>query len=208
MTAAVISHGSLEDLEFHRKVLQTCDLVICADGGAYHADRMGIEPQVIVGDFDSCDESFLQRFKNAEIIKYPSNKDKTDTELAVDYAAGKGHSHIILLGSTGSRLDHTLANIGLLKAMLDRGIWGEIINHKNRIFLIKDSIEVEGKGNFISLLPCSGDVTGITLRGFKYPLKDFTLRCGDSRCISNELLEEKGYIKISSGLLLVIIARD
>lgn len=208
MTAAIISHGEIEDLEFHKGIVEECDLVICADGGVIYAKKMGIAPDVIVGDFDSCDIEFVRSFEGAEIIKFPSEKDKTDTELAVDYAIERGQKHILLLGSTGSRLDHTLANIGLLKTMLDRGVKGEIVNEKNRAFIVEERAKLRAKGHYISLIPFAGDVSGITLRGFKYPLRDGTLRMGSSLGISNELVEEEGEIIVKKGFLLVVVARD
>ncbi|MBA1333796.1 MAG: thiamine pyrophosphokinase [Firmicutes bacterium] len=208
MAAVIISHGTIRDYEFHKGIIKQDDLVICADGGAAHARKMGIEPDVILGDFDSLRECDLDSFKEAEILTFPRNKDKTDTELAVDYAVAKGEKRIIMLGSTGTRLDHTLSNIFLLKTMLDKGVRGEIINENNRIFLISDTAKISGRGTIVSLVPLSTKVTGITLRGFKYPLENETIEIGSSRGVSNVLVEETGEISLSGGLLLVVEAKD
>jgi thiamine pyrophosphokinase len=208
MTTAIISHGRISDFKYHKDILEGCDYIICADGGAFYAKEMGIEPDIILGDFDSLDNRFLKAFGKAKVLRFPAEKDKTDTELAVDHAIDRGEQHILLLGATGSRLDHTMANISLLKLMLDKGVKGEIINENNRAILIKDWTTVKGKGTYVSLIPFGSRVTGVTLKGFKYPLNNEVLELGSSRGISNVLNNEVGEIKIKSGLLLVVLARD
>lgn len=208
MKAAVICHGSITDFEFHRSLLEDCDLIICADGGAFHAKKMNIVPHVIIGDFDSCTKEFAQSFAGARIIEYPPEKDDTDAQLAVEYALSKGAEYIMLLGATGTRIDHTVANLGLLLLIADRGAFGEIINEYNRVTIIKGRVLVKGRGSLFSLIPYGGDVKGVTLKGFKYPLNGFTLKLGSSRGVSNELLEDTGEISIAKGRLLVIRTRD
>lgn len=208
MAAVIISHGTILDYEFHKRVINRGDLIICADGGAVHARKMGIEPDVILGDFDSLGKSDLDSFKGSEVLTFPRDKDKTDTELAVDYAVAKGEKHIKMLGSTGTRLDHTLSNIFILKTLLEKGVRGEIINENNRIFLISDRANITGKGAVVSLIPLGDRVEGVTLRGFKYPLEDETIEAGSSRGVSNILVRETGEISLSGGLLLVVEAKD
>lgn len=208
MTAAIICNGCITDYEFYARLIEGCSLVICADGGAYHARRMGIKPHVILGDFDSCSREFAEGFPGVKIVEYPSEKDETDTELAVEYALSSGEKHLMLLGATGTRLDHTIANLGLLLVIARRGGTGEIINEHNRAFLITDKAVVKGKGTQVSLLPYCGDVKGVTLKGFKYPLTNFTLEMGSTRGISNVLEEETGEISIREGTLLAVLARD
>jgi thiamine pyrophosphokinase len=208
MTAAIICNGHIADYEFHARLVEGCSLVICADGGACHAKRMGINPHVILGDFDSCSREFAEGFLGVKIVEYPSEKDETDTELAIQYALSSGEKHIMLLGATGTRLDHTIANLGLLMVIAQRGGTGEIINEQNRAFLITDNAVVKGKGTQVSLIAYCGDVKGVTLKGFKYPLNDFTLEMGSTRGISNVLEEETGEISIKEGILLAVLARD
>lgn len=208
MTAAIICHGDIADYEFHARLIEGCSLVICADGGAYHAKRMGIKPHVILGDFDSCCREFAEGFPGVKIVEYPSEKDETDTELAVEYALSSGEKHIMLLGATGTRIDHTIANLSLLMVIAQRGGTGEIINEHNRAFLITDKAVVKGRGTQVSLIAYGGDVKGITLKGFKYPLTDYTLEMGSSRGISNVVVEDAGEISIREGTLLAVLARD
>ncbi len=208
MKAAIISYGSLEDPQFHRDLLKDCSLVICADGGMLHARRMDITPQVIIGDFDSYKRKNDETLRGIKIIEYPSEKDKTDTQLAVEYALREGARHILLLGAIGTRLDHTIANLNLLMFIADKNATGEIINEHNRITIIKEGTTIKGKGSTVSLIPYNGAVRGLTLKGFKYPLRDFTLKMESTRGISNVLIEERGRIDFKEGWLIVIKPRD
>ena len=208
MTAAVISHGSITDFEFHRKLLEECSLIICADGGALHANRMGVRPHVIIGDFDSCSRELAEGFDGTKVIEYPCAKNETDTQLAVEYALSCGEKHIMLLGATGSRIDHTIANISLLLYIAERGAAGEVINEHNRAFIIRDRAVVKGRGSIVSLIAYGGDAKGVTLKGFRYPLEDYTLEMGSSLGISNILLEDTGEITIREGTLLAVLAKD
>ncbi len=208
MTAAIICNGSISDFDYHRRLVKDCSLIICADGGALYAKKMNINPHVIIGDFDSCKREYADSFTGAKVIGFPSEKDETDAHLAVEYALSQGEKHIILLGAIGTRLDHTLVNLGLLQTIKAAGGKGEIINEYNRVSMVEGSDRVKGKGALVSLVPFGGDVRGLTLRGFKYPLEDFTLRMGSSRGVSNVLLEDTGYISVRDGTLLMIQSRD
>ncbi len=208
MKAAVISYGSIRDLQFHRNLLRDCSLIICADGGMMHAKRMDIIPHVLLGDFDSYDRELRRDSKETKRIEYPREKDKTDTQLAVEYALSKGARYILLLGAIGTRLDHTIANLNLLKLIADNDAMGEIINEHNRISLIKGKTTVRGKDSTISLIPYSGIVQGITLTGFKYPLRDFALERENTRGISNVLIDDVGSIDLKKGWLMVIKSKD
>ncbi len=208
MTAAIISHGSIVDFEFHIRLLQGCSLIVCADGGALYAKKMNIQPHAIIGDFDSCSREFADSFEGAEVIQYPSEKDKTDTQLAVEYVISKGEKNIMLLGATGTRIDHTMANLNLLLLIMKSGAKGEIINEYNRAFIIKDKIHIKDKGSMVSLIPYGGDVKGVTLKGFKYPLNEFTIKKGESIGVSNVLEQETGEICIQEGVLLIVQSTD
>lgn len=208
MKAAVISYGNITDFEFHRRLLKGYDLIICADGGAVYAKRMGIKPHAVIGDFDSCNEKSIQCLKGVNIVRYPCEKNETDTHLAVEYALHEGADHVLMTGAIGSRIDHTLANLGLLVLITEKGATGEIVDEYNRISMVRDRTLIKGKGTVVSLLPYGGSVTGITLKGFKYPVTDFTLNMGDTRGISNVLTEHVGNISIKEGLLLVIRPKE
>ncbi len=211
MKALIACSGEIKDYSFCGKHIEDIDYIIGVDGGAHHLLRLGLKPDVLLGDFDSILESDLVHFKREgiEILKYPSQKDLTDSELAVETAIEKGCDSVVMIGCVGSRLDHSIANIHLLKKLLDNGVKGIIVNENNEITLIRDRLELKREEDTrVSLLPLTDKVTGITLKGFYYPLNDFTLELGSARCVSNEFAENIAEITIKTGLLLVIKARD
>ncbi len=211
MTALIVCNGSIEDYSAYGRFIEKADFIIGVDGGARHLKQLGLKPDILLGDFDSIDNKDLEgyRISGTEIMKFPVEKDMTDAELAIETAIGRGHKTIIMLGVLGSRMDHSLANIFLLKRILDKGSKGIIANEKNEITLINDKMEIRREeGLKITLLPLSTKVTGVNLKGFYYPLVNATLETGSTWGVSNEITGDTGEIKIKDGLLLVIKARD
>ena len=139
----------------------------------------------------------------------PIYKDLTDTEMAFNWALDQKPSQILLVGALGTRFDHSLANVHLLRKGMAQGIPCAIMDANNLIMVIDQSTRVRrGPYTHISLLPLSLEVTGITLHGFQYPLQQATLEIGMSLGISNVLLKPEGLIELSSGLLLVVQSKD
>jgi len=211
MYALIVCNGSIIDYSFYRKFFDEADFIVCADGGALHLQRLGIKPDVLLGDFDSIESEHLEYYmkQNVEILKFPAEKDMTDTELAVNTAIDRGYKNIVIIGGTGTRLDHTLSNIFLLKLMLDRGVKGRIINEYNEMFLINDSTEIEAEdGCYLTLLPLTSKVEGITTEGLYYPLRGEAIEMGSTRGVSNCFVEKKARISITSGILIAIKTRE
>lgn len=213
MTAVLICGGSLS-VGFLKEVTEEYpDAVVYAvDGGLTVADAAEVVPDYLVGDFDTAKASLVERYEGRCVtIRHKPEKDATDTELAVDEALERGADRILLLGATGTRMDHTMANIHMLYRVLLKGKEARILNENNRISLHKESFFLrrdELFGNYISFLPFFGEVTGVTLKGFKYPLSGKTLTAGISLGISNEGAEEIMEVSFLSGYLLMIEARD
>lgn len=145
------------------------------------------------------------------IFLHQPEKDDTDTELAIKRALAMNCSHITLLGATGGRLDHMIGNIHLLFPCLQKGTYAEIVDSQNRLYLIDGEHSFrkgEVWGKYISFLPLTEEVTGITLKGFKYPLTDRDISIGTSLCISNELVEEEGIVTLTDGVLITVESHD
>ncbi|HHW32206.1 MAG TPA: thiamine diphosphokinase [Clostridiaceae bacterium] len=213
MTGIVICSGTIKDYTYYQKYFESTSsmLVISVDGGAHHARQLGFKVDVLLGDFDSISMEDYRFYENAgvKIIRYPQAKDETDTQLAVNYAIDNGCTSIYILGGFGNRLDHSLANIFLLKKMTDRGVKGYIIDENNEITLIDKFIRLNKQENTkVTLLPLTEKVEGITTKGLLYPLENATLEIGPSRGLSNEFIEDVAEVSIKKGLLLVIKARD
>lgn len=211
MKTAILSNGKVKNIDFLRPFIDNSDLFICADGGAKFALSLSLKPDILVGDFDSLDEATLNHFVRlgVEIDRYPKEKDYTDTQLAIDKAVKLGSKEIMLLGATGNRLDHTLANINMLYYLYKKGIDAEIIDEYNRIRLLKGKNILKGEvGDTISFIPFFGDIKKITLGGFYYRLDGVKLPKDISLGISNIFVDENGYVDTGDDFVLAIYSHD
>jgi thiamine pyrophosphokinase len=191
------------------------DAVVVADGGAQIATRLGLTPALIVGDFDSCDPASLAQVEwwrraGAEVRTYRhETKVETDTELAVLAALELRPARIYLLGATGGRIDHTLANVFLLTHPNLRDTDVRIVEGKQEIFLARAGAwnpMTGSPGDTVTLLPVGCDVTNVELTGLLYPLEKETLPLGRGRGVSNEMVNNDAAVRFESGLLLVVVA--
>lgn len=211
MHILILTGGDLS-MVFARSYIQTqtFDKIIAADKGLLYAEQLGIRPDFILGDFDSCPEETLERFKEEKIMILPREKDDTDTEIAMEQAVSMGAKKVTVLGSTGTRLDHVLGNMGQLVYALKHGVEAYIVDDHNRIRAADRPLKLEKKeqfGDYVSLIPV-GTVTGVTLHGFYYPLNNDTLVFHETWGISNELVDETGIIEMKDGILLVVESKD
>jgi len=210
MKTVIIGNGEIYDYSFCLELVKSADRVICADGGTRHAINMQLVPHIIIGDMDSSAARYVEYFKGkgVETVKYPTDKDKTDMHICLEFALPFSRE-IILLGATGSRIDHMLANISLLKLGLEKDIPVTILDNRNSIRMIKDSILMKGeKSELFSLIPYTGRVEGICTRGAHYELEDAVMELGDPYGVSNYFEEETVEVSIKKGILLVIRSRD
>lgn len=218
--ALIVLNGSYEDYRALKAILedrfdiQKPEVVLGVDGGTNHLEALGLEPTHILGDFDSIEniEVYKKKFKEAEWIVYPSEKDYTDSELAFETAKTLGCNEIVVIGAFGGRLDHMLGTILLLNRYSD-GVDIEMIDLLNQVKLIQGPliyplIKESFLYKYISLVPISAQVTGIYLDGFRYPLNNATIKLGETIGISNEILEDTAAITLSSGKLLLIFSKD
>lgn len=211
MKILIISNGTLDNKDILINAIEEADYIICADGGAKYFYDLEKNPDIVVGDLDSIDEKTLSIMKEKDIKfhRFPAKKDKTDTELAIDYAIDMGAREISLLGAIGTRLDHTLGNIMLLRKLLKRGVKAKIVNSQNEIHIVMDSLTLEAtEKDYVSLIPLTEVVKGVTLRGFEYETTDKDFMMDSSLGISNKIINGKGEINIKEGVCLVIKARD
>ena len=211
MRAAIFANGELPDPQGARDFLQTCDIIIAADGGTRHALTVGVFPDVIVGDLDSLPLDQRRRLETSgcRIISFPARKDETDLELALHYAAAEGATEIVVLAALGGRLDQTVANVMLLTMPELRGIDVRIIEGAQEAFLIADEVTIEGEvGNTLSLIPLGGDAVGVTTEGLEWTLEEDTLYFGPARGVSNVLAASKAHVCLRDGLLLCIVIRS
>lgn len=206
----IITGGTLGDWALGE--IRQDDILVGSDRGALFLIQHGYQPHISMGDFDSVtsEELLLIRASSHAFIDCdPIYKDLTDTEMAFNWALDQQPDQILLLGALGTRFDHSLANVHLLRKGLAQGIPCAIMDGNNHLMVIDRTTRVQrGPYTHISLLPLSLEVTGITLHGFQYPLQQATLTIGQSLGISNILQETEGLIELSTGLLLVIQSKD
>jgi thiamine pyrophosphokinase len=185
------------------------------DRGVFYLLNAGIKPSAAFGDFDSVSDAELAEIEKAvsDLNKYKPEKDETDMELALNWALEQEPGSIRVFGATGGRLDHLMANIQLLVKPLQDGspIHVEIIDTKN-ILYVKDpgtyKVSKMNEFKYVSFLPVTPAVSGLTLENFKYPLNDCHIPMGSTLCISNELIRDHGNFSFSEGILLVVRSKD
>ena len=153
---------------------------------------------------DSISKNAAKKFKSSECIRFPREKDLVDLELALNYCIGNKFREILILGAVGNRADMTLTNIFIL-SQIPKGINAKILHENQEIFLVPKKFSMQGvPGELVSLFPVRGDVTGLTLKGFKYELGNYDLRFGTGIGISNEFKKKKASITFKDGLLLCV----
>ena len=205
MKALIISAGRLSDAAFYRDALSDISFVVCADGGVRNCEALGLVPDVIIGDFDSCPKDLV---KAETVIELPTEKDRTDTHECVCYCIARGCTEILLIGGIGTRLDHTLANIHLLAIAKASGVEMKIVDEHNEIFLIENEAEIPKKeGYHLSLLPI-GSAEGIYASGLYYPLENARMEFGNPYGVSNEWIEKIAQVSVKNGRLLAILSKD
>ncbi len=197
--------GNLDDyIPIIKKEYST---IIAADGGVLLLEELGVTPDVLLGDFDSITEDKISYYQknNVKIIKYPKEKDETDGELALKYCKKNNLDNIVIIGAQGGRLDQQLGNIFLIeyayyhdiKAVIkDPGLEMGLIIHK-KIFN-------NCKGKYLSLIPLSKQVSGVSIKGCKYSLNDELLYRYKTRGISNLITKEMAEVSLNEGILIYL----
>lgn len=189
-------------------------LVVAADGGARHAAALGVSIDLWVGDGDSIDPTDLVALADGgvEIERSSTDKDETDTELAIRAANARDTGGVIIVGATGGpRIDHELANIALLAMPELVGASAILYTPRSMIRLLRGRDPEEtwlavrgGSGDLVSLVPFGGDAVGVTTRGLRYPLRDATLPIGTPRGVSNVIDSTGAQVALREGMLLVV----
>lgn len=207
----IFANGKYENSVFYKNLVESHKdaFIIAVDGGLNFLDKIDKKPDLIIGDLDSVNPEILNNYLDIKKEKYLSRKDFTDTEKALDYSVKEKFNNVLLLGSTSlSRMDHSLANIYLLEkySPLIKNL--ELVNENNILSCLKGPAQKElylEIGTTVSLISLTQESTGITLKGFDYPLEDATLYRMSSLGISNITKESKQKISLEKGTLLIDI---
>ncbi len=199
---ALICTAPISDLTSVKEKIQDYPFLIAVDGGANHCFEMGLIPNLILGDFDSIEPHVLEAFSNVSKQHYPSNKDKTDLELAIEYVYHSQTEKIIAFGALGGRTDHILGNLILLSRYPGKVF---LEGENETLFVIPGKVELSlPVGKTLSLIPLNGPTKGIDTAGLKWPLKNGTLN-KQFIGISNETTTPKVTISVREGDLLCFL---
>lgn len=207
MKCYIFCSAPIDSYDFLKKYDFEKDFVICADGGYVHAKRLGLTPDIWLGDGDSLGSIEIMA---KEKLVFPAKKDFTDTDLAVQEALKRGYDEIIIIGALGGRLDHEFSHFCLLKKILDNNAKGFLVSEKNEITMEKESFLVFPDGRkYISFFPFGGDVENFSVKGLCYEAENMHLSCSAVQASSNCFEDGKtGEISFSSGYVLVVRADD
>ena len=211
MRAIIISGGKAPSKELLLSYIKEDDMLIGVDKGCNTFYEYNITPHLILGDFDSAKKEYIEEFikRGVKSEKHNPEKDYTDTHLGYIKAKENGADEIIMFGVTGTRLDHTLANLGILFMALKDKIKLEIIDDNNRIFLIDKKTTFKGQeGQIISFHALSNVVKNINIMGAKYSLKNYDMTLLEPRAICNEFLDKDITISFDEGIIMVIFPID
>lgn len=196
-----------------RECVEKADWIACCDGAATYAVDAGIRCDWLVGDFDSIGgekqaAQFAERL-GAQIEVFPTRKNKTDSQLAAEMAVAAGANEIVFLGALGGRFDMALANAEMLCMLRLKGVEAVVRDAQNDIRATCSHLFVYGQpGDTVSLLPLGVQCTIRCTDGLAYPLYDYEMTLGDSRCISNVMLDERAFVEVAHGWVLVVQSRD
>ncbi len=206
----LVAAGELHDYERARGFLREDDFFVFCDGGLEHAGGLCVEPDVIVGDFDSCKADVIAAWQDhCEIVRLPREKDDTDTLFAVKLALERGYNDFLLLGAMGGRFDHALGNISILLYLEGLGKKAVLIDDYS-IMQIAGSkpLLIEANCSYFSVLTVAGDVSGVTIKNAKYPLENASLSADFQLGISNEVLPGKvAEVSVEHGRVLVVTVK-
>lgn len=215
MIISIVAGGPEEYLPNLYEYENKNNIWVGVDRGVFYLLKREINPTIAFGDFDSVTDTEMIKIekKVPGIKKFNAEKDETDLELAIIWALEQKPQEIKIFGATGGRLDHFFGNIQLLLKPV-------LANNHLPIFLIdrKNIIYVKGFGSntitkneefkYISFLPVTANISGLTLKGFKYPLNNCHISLGSTLCISNELIDDVGTFSFSEGILIVVRSHD
>lgn len=205
MRCIIFVNGEYGDLKAYKGIFQKDDILLCADGGANYAYDMGLIPACILGDLDSIKPEVRNYYENCQVEfrQFSPRKDFTDMQLTLELAEERGADEIILVGSLGKRLDHTLANLYSGMNTVKKGIRLSHYSPECWVHIVSREIVIEGRpGDLISVFALTDEAHGVKEIGFEYTAKP-TLKNSMPYAISNVLVGQRGTIGVEAGILVV-----
>ena len=188
--------------------LRDDDVIVCADSGMEYARRCGITPSIVLGDFDSYSGELPSQ---AELIRLPKEKDDTDTMYALRLGLERGAKEFLIAGGIGGRLDHTLGAVQSLNYLASQGIPASMNDGEQWIEVLSAPVKKtyeKSDSRYFSVLALSEKVTGLSLDGFRYSLKNAQISYDYPLGVSNEIIEQAATLSVETGRIAVIRSAD
>lgn len=204
----ILCAAPINSYSWLKQMIRPDDFLICADGGFHHTEAIERTPDILLGDFDSGKKPINASF---ELTAFPPEKDYTDSMLALKTGIERGFKDFLLLGGLGGRIDHSFANLSLLTYALDENVTLKLADEQNTLEVIRDeskSFKRGETGEMLSVFPLGGYAYGVTLKGVKYPLNEYTMEAVCSLGVSNEITDEFANITVAKGTLLIVRSHD
>ena len=199
----IIGSSPDTDIDVIRSYISNDDFIACADGGHIYAERLGIVPSLIVGDFDS---SSRPGYRNTKIIALPVKKDDTDTVSVINECIKMGFDEFLLFGMTGGRFDHTLANLSVLYSLSKKGKAAYMIDKSSttRVISVGKTV-IEGKTGYgFGIFPFACEEAYLSLSGFEDELDNGKLTADHPVGVSNTIIKDKAEISVFSGTAVIV----
>jgi thiamine pyrophosphokinase len=206
MQILIMTNGSYGEHAWYRGKLGGYSRIICADGAAGTAVRIGAEPHLVVGDMDSIDPGDRVKLvrAGARFLVFPPEKDLTDTQIAYELAMKEGAEQVTVWGAVGSRLDHTLSTLCTAFSLVERGIDVCFSSPELDIHLVRGSITLQAvAGQTVSVVVLGDRATGVTLDGLKYPLSDAVMEGAWQFGVSNVAAVKNPSVRVETGRVAV-----
>lgn len=204
MNIALVVNSCIEDDLATAKLIVPYDFVVAVDGGLLHCDRMGIVPDLIIGDLDSTPKKLLEKYSRIRLLQFPTDKDLTDLEIALQEVSRPDVEKFTIFGGMGGRTDHYLYHLHLLSRMPGKLF---LESEKELQFVIQNEVNMACRpGQTVSLIPLFGQAQNVTTEGLKWQLKEASL---DSKfmSLSNICLNHQMKVRIGSGFLLCCLQK-
>jgi thiamine pyrophosphokinase len=201
-TTLILAGGEIKNYEALKAEIRAVTYIICADSGFLHCERLGVAPDLLLGDFDSLKELP----PDIERLDYPVEKNYTDSTLAIREAVKRGFSPLILAGMLGGRPDHSLGNLQNLAWCAENGIPAHITDGETRAWAVKDGeLGLEPKENmYFSVFSLTTTCEAVSITGAKYPLNEYPLTFANPRAVSNEYAGKPVTVRVRGGVAAII----
>jgi thiamine pyrophosphokinase len=201
MKALIIANGHLPSVRIVRELVQSANVIVCADGGANHARKLKVKPTIILGDFDSITPATKKYYRSVPKVQI-NDEQSTDLEKAIAYCIKQKIESADIIGAFGDRLDHTTGSLGCFKKF-GKKIELKFVDSVGVLTRINNSETIRTKkGEKLSLIPF-GRCVGVSTKNLKYELNNAVMEIGVLEGISNFALSTFITITVRRGILLL-----